>query len=161
MGSLAQGGDVPSPSTQPRLPSPCRPRCPDLGLFHPGLLRSFCSPSSSPTCMRSVSPLPWSGGSDDKASACNAGDLGLIPGSGRSPGEGNGNPLQYSCLDYPMDRGAWWATESQRVEVTSPGPHKLFRGKAGFYLKSAFSRAGFPPAGHSKGMRVFLSVYIL
>ena len=40
----------------------------------------------------------------------NAGDVGLIPGSGRSPGEGNGNPLQYSCLENPMDRGAWWAT---------------------------------------------------
>ena len=45
-----------------------------------------------------------------KESACNAGDLGWIPGSGRSPGEGNGNPLQYSCLENPMDRGAWWAT---------------------------------------------------
>ena len=45
-----------------------------------------------------------------KASACNAADLGLIPGLGRSPGEGNGNPLQYSCLENPMDRGAWWAT---------------------------------------------------
>ena len=45
-----------------------------------------------------------------KASACNAGDLGSIPGSGRSPGEGNGNPLQYSCLESPMDGGAWWAT---------------------------------------------------
>ena len=43
-------------------------------------------------------------------SACNAGDLGLIPGSGRSPGEGNGNLLQYSCLENPMDRGAWPAT---------------------------------------------------
>ena len=39
----------------------------------------------------------------------NAGDVGLIPGSGRSPGEGNDNPLQYSCLGNPMDRGAWWA----------------------------------------------------
>ena len=45
-----------------------------------------------------------------KASTCNAGDLGSIPGSGRSPGEGNGNPLQYSCLENPMDGGAWWAT---------------------------------------------------
>jgi len=43
-------------------------------------------------------------------SACSAGDLGLIPGSGRSPGEGNGNPLQYSCLENPMDGRAWWAT---------------------------------------------------
>ena len=45
-----------------------------------------------------------------KESACNAGDLGLIPGLGRSPGEGNGNPLQYSCLENPMGRRAWWAT---------------------------------------------------
>ena len=54
---------------------------------------------------------PWGfpGGSEVKASACNAGDLGLIPESGRSPGEGNGNPLQYSCLENPMDGGAWWA----------------------------------------------------
>ena len=52
--------------------------------------------------------LPWwlSG----KESACNAGDQSSIPGSGRSPGEENGNPLQYSCLGNPMDRGAWWAT---------------------------------------------------
>ena len=45
-----------------------------------------------------------------KVSACNAGDLGSIPVSGRSPGEGNGNPLQYSCLENPRDGGAWWAT---------------------------------------------------
>ena len=44
---------------------------------------------------------------DCKESACSAGDLGLIPGSGRSPGDGNGNPLQYSCLGNPRDRGAW------------------------------------------------------
>ena len=50
------------------------------------------------------------GGSDGKESACNAGDLSSIPGLGRSPGEGNGNPLQYSCLENPMDRGAWKAT---------------------------------------------------
>ena len=54
--------------------------------------------------------MDFPGGSDDKASAYNAGDLGLIPGSGRSPGEGNGNPLQYSCLENPMDGGVWWAT---------------------------------------------------
>ena len=50
------------------------------------------------------------GGSEVKASACNAGDLGLIPGLGRSPGEGNGNPFQYSCLENPMDGGACWVT---------------------------------------------------
>ena len=50
------------------------------------------------------------GGSDGKASAYNAGDPGSIPGLGRSPGEGNGTPLQYSCLENPMDTGAWLAT---------------------------------------------------
>ena len=50
------------------------------------------------------------GGSDGKAPACNAGDPGSIPGSGRSTGEGNGNPLQYSCLENSMDGEAWWAT---------------------------------------------------
>ena len=47
-------------------------------------------------------------GSDGKESACSMGDPGLIPGSGRSPGEGNGNPLQCSCLENSMDRGTWW-----------------------------------------------------
>ena len=50
------------------------------------------------------------GSSNGKESACNAGDLGSIPGLGRSPGEGNGNPLQDSCVENPMDRGAWQAT---------------------------------------------------
>ena len=59
----------------------------------------------------SVSPRQgFPGGSEGKESACSAGDLDSIPGSGRSLGEGNGNPLQNSCLENPMDRGAWWAT---------------------------------------------------
>ena len=57
-----------------------------------------------------TSPIGSTGGSDGKESACNTGDLGLIPGFGRSPGKGNGNPLQYFCLENPMDRGAWWTT---------------------------------------------------
>ena len=52
-------------------------------------------------------PLYFPGGSDGKASAYNAGDQGSIPGLGRSSGEGNGNPLQCSCLENPMDGGAW------------------------------------------------------
>ena len=48
-------------------------------------------------------------GSEGKESACNAGDPGSIPELGRGPGEGNGNPLQYSCLENSMERGAWWA----------------------------------------------------
>ena len=57
------------------------------------------------------------GGSIGKESACSEGDLGSTPGLGRSPGEGNGNPLQDSCLENPMDRGAWWATSHVVVRV--------------------------------------------
>ena len=55
--------------------------------------------------------LAFLGGSDGKEPACNAGDLGSIPGLGRSPGEVNGYPLQYSCLENPMNRRAWWAID--------------------------------------------------
>ena len=55
-------------------------------------------------------PMCFPCGSDGKESACNVGDPGSIPGSGRSPGEGNGDPLQCSDLENSMDRGAWWAT---------------------------------------------------
>ena len=68
---------------------------------------------TSPMKQSACSCVPFfvfPGGSEGKASACNAGNPGSIPWSGRSPGEGNGNPLQYSCLENPMDRGAWWAT---------------------------------------------------
>ena len=61
--------------------------------------------------------LDFPGGSDGKESAYNAGDLGLIPGSERSPGEGNDYPLQYSCLENPMDRGARWAVVHRVARV--------------------------------------------
>ena len=61
-------------------------------------------------CIQGYSGFP--GGSDGKEYACNVGDPGLIPGSGRSPGEGNGNPFLYSCLENPMDRGL----QSTRLE---------------------------------------------
>ena len=61
--------------------------------------------SSFLTILLSIYGFP--GGSEGKPSACNVGDLGLIPGLERSPGEGNHNPLQYSCLENPMDGGAW------------------------------------------------------
>ena len=62
-------------------------------------------PFPSPTELSGGPDFP--GGSDGKVSAYSVGDPGLIPGLGRSPGEGNGNPLQYSCLENPMDGGAW------------------------------------------------------
>ena len=78
------------------------------------ILLSIMSPRSihAFTCCRILSALndDFPGGSDGKVSAYNVGDLGSIPGLGRSPGEGNGNPLQYSCLENPLDEGAWWAT---------------------------------------------------
>ena len=64
------------------------------------------------------------GSSDSKESACSAGDPGSIPETGRSPGEGNGNPLQYPCLENPTDGGAWQATESDTTEQL----HSLMKG---------------------------------
>ena len=71
--------------------------------------------------------MSFPGGSGGKESACNAGDLGLIPGPGRSPGEGNGNPLQYSCLENSMDGGTWQATTHGvarvRHDLATKPPH--------------------------------------
>ena len=79
---------------------------------HQGAFQSNVSPNYSwgsfNLLEQACSGFP--GGSDGKESACSAGDLGLIPGSGRSPGGGHGSPLQYSYLENPMDRGAWQAT---------------------------------------------------
>ena len=83
-----------------------------LPLAPPGKPQEVGAPSGHIFAIKGLLILVqgFPGGSEVKASACNAGDLGLIPGWGRSPGEGNGNPLQYSCLENPMDGGAWWAT---------------------------------------------------
>ena len=62
------------------------------------------------TFVESVSILGFPGGSVIKNPPANVRDVGSISGSGRFPGEGNGSPLQYSCLENPLDRGAWWAT---------------------------------------------------
>ena len=69
--------------------------------------------------------MGFPGGSDDKQSACNAGDLDSIPGSERSPRGGNDNPLQYPCQENPMDRGAWMAKVHG---VTKRGPRVLLAG---------------------------------
>ena len=76
-------------------------------------------------CVYTTQGFP--GGSDSKESACNAGDPDFIPGSGRSPGKGNGNPLQYSCLENYMDRGAWWTTVHgvRESDMTARLIHKL------------------------------------
>ena len=73
-------------------------------------MRKFQYSGRKEICWWSLIYMGFLHGSDGKQSACNAGDLSSIPGSGRSPGGGNGNPLQHSCLENPMDRGAWQAT---------------------------------------------------
>ena len=81
-------------------------------------------PGGDSTLQPGREQLGFPGGSDGKEPACNAGDLGLIFGLGRSPGGGHGNPLQYSCLENSIDRGAWQAIvhgvakESDMIEVT-------------------------------------------
>ena len=81
-------------------------------------------------CCSLPSCLGFPRGSEGKASGCNAGGPGLIPGSGRSPGEGNGGPLQCSCLENPMDRGAWQATVQWGSLVTNTFPFQVwFRAK--------------------------------
>ena len=66
-------------------------------------------PAPSAPGVSEIATCPPPGSSVSEESVCSAGDLGWIPGSGRFPGEGNGNPLQYSCLGNPLNRGAWWA----------------------------------------------------
>ena len=90
-------GDLPDPGTEPTSPTLAG------GFF-------ITEPPGSPLSHlynRLIKVPDFPGGSDGKASVYNAGDLGSIPGLGRSPGEENGNPLQYYCLENPMDRGAW------------------------------------------------------
>ena len=78
-----------------------------LGEGNGNPLQYFCPPPPKKG-LKEIFGFP--GGSHGKVSVYNVGDLGSLPQSGRSPGGGHGSPLQYSCLENPMDRGAWWAT---------------------------------------------------
>ena len=81
--------------------------------------------------------LGFPGGSDGKESACSAGHPGSIPGSGRSPGEGNGNLLQYSCMENPMDRGAWWA---QSMGLQRVGHDRVTNTSTSWYTAKSYGR---------------------
>ena len=94
---------------------------------------AMCSLSASILHLLESFHMCFPGGSYGKVSACNEGDPGSIPGLGRSPGEGNGNPLQYSCLENPMDGGAWWATvngvaksQTRLSDFTSPQKPSIY-----------------------------------
>ena len=96
-------GWIPSESSEERsVPSL------SLCLGDATFMLNLCRPVSKPTLSIMAPGLPY--GPDGKESACNAGDLGSVPGSGRSPAEGDDYSLLYSYLDNPMARGAWWAT---------------------------------------------------
>ena len=89
--------------------------------------------------------MGFPGGLEDKASACSTGDPASIPGLGRSPGERNGNPLQYSCLENPMDRGAWRATVygvtkswTRLSDFTHTHTHTHTQGAYSFKLEEVF-----------------------
>ena len=91
--------------------------------------------------------MSFPGGSDSKESACNAGDPGSIPGLGGSPGEGNGNPLQYSFLENPMGRRAWQATVHGVTRVghdlvTKPLPYYIWGFPGGSVVKNLPTNAG-------------------
>ena len=89
------------------------------------------------------------GGSAGKESSCNEADLGSIPGLERSPGEGQGNPLQYSSLRNPLDRGAWQATVHKESDITEATDHTLYNHK-GFHLGHTWMASGFPYLLQSK-----------
>ena len=86
----------------------------------PGRLPSMGSQRVGHVWATNMFSLGFPGGSDGKESSCNAGDQGSIPGLGRSPGEGHSNPLQHSCLENSMDRGAWQGTVHGVTELSIP-----------------------------------------
>ena len=95
------------------------------------------------------------GGSDGKASARNVGDLGSIPGSGRSPGEGNGNPLQDSCLENPMDGGIWRATVHGVAKSRTRLSNFIHGGGAS--VSEAFLKTSKPQTSSQYGPQPFMS----
>ena len=110
--------------------------------------------SSELVCFCYILPHTFPGSSDGKGSVYNAGDPGLIPGSGRSRGEGNGNPLQYYCLENPTDRGAWWAIV-HRVKKSRTRLRDFT-----FTPLTPLIKGGISLTGHEKNISI-LAVYSL
>jgi len=98
----------------------------DGGLFAKFFIGPWQVEKRAPNFRHCFGILGLTGGSDGKESACNEGDTSSIPGSGRSPGGGHGNPLQYSCPENPMDRGAWRATVHQVSKIQPSGIFIMF-----------------------------------
>ena len=119
-------------SLQPdtEFPSPLPVSCVTLGQAakpaHPSERSSYLVHADNNV---HLTGLGFPDGSNGKESACNAGDPGSVPGLGRSPREGNGNPLQYSCLENSMVRGAWWATVQGVTKSWTQLRHFAFTGQ--------------------------------
>ena len=94
----------------PTVSSLSLPCPPTLSLYQHQSLFQWVGSSHQVADLQGLHITCFPGGSDSKSLACSAGDLGSIPGSGRSAGEGDGDTIQYACLENSMDRGAWWAT---------------------------------------------------
>ena len=103
-------GDFPNPGIQPGSPASQADSLLTELWGKPCSSRDTIVTETNSHVISQILNLGFPGSLFDKETACSAGDLGSIPGSGRSPGERNGNPLQYSCLEKPMDRGVWRAT---------------------------------------------------
>ena len=106
--------------------------------------------------------LGFPDGSDGKESACNAGEPGLVPGWGRSPGEGHGHSLQFSCLENPMDRGAWWATVHGAGQAPHPwdSPGRNIGVGCHFLLQGIFSTQDGTQVSHTAGRLVIVLLMI-
>ena len=128
------------------VPSLCKRDAPvtAVTVTTPGLLGSRGVRKQRKCNQMGFSLTSFPGGSDSKESTCSAGDWGSLPGSGRSPGEENGYPLQYSCPDNPMDRGTWratvhgswrvkhdWATNTYHFPCVLGDPHRAPQTRAG------------------------------
>ena len=123
---------------------------------------------SSPSCLCFSPTYPvlflFPGSSDGKESACNVEDLYSFPGSGRSPGEGNGNPLQYSCLENPMDRGAWRATAhgltKSQIWLSDQHTNSLFQDPFSSELFSMFSFRNIAEESVAEMVKEWLSIFL-
>ena len=137
-----------------------------LEISHSFLQSWFGTERCTPFTLHTKGTQGVSGGASGKESTCKTGDMGPIPGSGRSSGGGHGNPLQYSCLENPMDRGAWWATVhgvTKSQEWSNWACMQASTHLSSFWVRTLSEFIGFLPIGNriylQKPLASVLSVF--